>query len=113
MMCDKSSGMKFDRFTPEWDADAKVECELPEHMERVERDEVAADRWLDAKKDEEYERGLALARDIADYEKCQRHMKALRARFGAKAIDTTGYQDLWTLAEQIKNRHGGMPPKLP
>ena len=86
--------MKFDRFTPEWDADAKVECELPEHMERVEELSDAAI-------------------DFDRYRFLAERSKGLMAAYGVAAWEMGQHKATVMEMETIKNRHGGMPPKLP
>lgn len=52
-----------------------------------------------------------MSRDYQCYLIAQDAMKLLRSRHGVAAIDLPEYQAAWRMAEAIKNKHGGMPPK--
>jgi hypothetical protein len=52
----------------------------------------------------------ATATDRRQYDMLQRRMSELLKRGGADAVGSPEYQAAWQASEDIKNRHGGMPP---
>jgi hypothetical protein len=52
----------------------------------------------------------AVAKDRRQYDVLQRRMSALLKARGADAVGSQEYQSAWKASEDIKNRHGGMPP---
>jgi predicted DNA-binding protein (UPF0278 family) len=54
----------------------------------------------------------ATAKDRREYEMLQKRMSALLKSGGVKAVDSDAYRSAWQKSEDIKNRHGGMPPTV-
>lgn len=52
----------------------------------------------------------AAARDKAQYDMLQKRMSTLLKNGGSDAVGSDAYQAAWQKSEDIKNRHGGMPP---
>lgn len=52
----------------------------------------------------------AAAKDRREYEMLQKRMSTLLKKGGADAVGSEAYQSAWQRSEDIKNRHGGMPP---
>lgn len=52
----------------------------------------------------------ATAKDRRQYEMLQKRMNSLLKKGGADAVGSEAYQAAWQQSEDIKNRHGGMPP---
>jgi len=52
-----------------------------------------------------------LERDVAEYERLQQAIK-LFLELGPVIISSEGFQNLWRRCEEIKNRYGGLVPKL-
>lgn len=54
----------------------------------------------------------ATAQDRREYDMLQKRMSTLLKSGGKAAVDSEAYQSAWKRSEDIKNRHGGMPPEV-
>lgn len=53
----------------------------------------------------------ATTKDRREYDTLQKRMSSLLKSGGAEAVGGDAYQSAWKRSEDIKNRHGGMPPE--